>query len=103
MAKVEEIKNKGLDIEWNMTIPANEINVILEKKYKELSQNIKIPGFRPGKVPISIIKKRYSKSIMSETLDQLINDNLREVLLEKKIRPSEFLKHFIWKESSFHP
>ena len=88
MAKVEEIKNKGLDIEWNMTIPANEINVILEKKYKELSQNIKIPGFRPGKVPISIIKKRYSKSIMSETLDQLINDNLREVLLEKKIRPS---------------
>ncbi len=88
MAKIEEIKNKGLDIEWNMTIPANEINVILEKKYKELSQNIKIPGFRPGKVPITIIKKRYSKSIMSEILDQLINDNLREVLLEKKIRPS---------------
>ncbi len=37
---------------------------------------------------ISIIKKRYSKSVMSEILDNLINDNLREVLLEKRIRPS---------------
>ncbi len=88
MTKIEEIKNKGLDIEWNMTIPASKINVILDKKYKELSQSIKIPGFRPGKVPITIIKKRYSKSIMTEILDNLINDNLREVLLEKKIRPS---------------
>ena len=84
MTKIEEIKNKGLDIEWNMTIPANKINVILDKKYLELSQNIKIPGFRPGKVPIAIVKKRYSKSVMSEILDNLINDNLREVLLEKK-------------------
>ena len=57
MNKIEEIKNKGLDIEWNMTIPADHINVILDKKYQELSQNIKIPGFRPGKVPIAIIKK----------------------------------------------
>ena len=88
MTKIEEIKNKGLDIEWNMTIPADKINVILDKKYQELSQNIKIPGFRPGKVPIAIVKKRYSKSVMSEILDNLINDNLREVLLEKKIRPS---------------
>ncbi|MAI29617.1 MAG: trigger factor [Rickettsiales bacterium] len=88
MTKIEEIKNKGLDIEWNMTIPADKINVILNKKYQELSQNIKVPGFRPGKVPIAIIKKRYSKSVMSEILDNLINDNLREVLLEKKIRPS---------------
>ena len=88
MTKIEEIKNKGLDIEWNMTIPAEKINVILDKKYQELSQNINIPGFRPGKVPIAIIKKRYSKSVMSEILDNLINDNLREVFLEKKIRPS---------------
>ena len=88
MTKIEEIKNKGLDIEWNMTIPANKINGILDKKYQELSQTIKIPGFRPGKVPIAIIKKRYSKSVMSEILDKLINDNLRDVLIEKKIRPS---------------
>ena len=41
MTKIEEIKNKGLDIEWNMTIPADKINVILDKKYQELSQNVK--------------------------------------------------------------
>ncbi len=88
MTKIKEIRNKGLDIEWNMTIPSDKINVILDKKYQELSQKVRIPGFRPGKVPIAIIKKRYAKSVMSEILDKLINDNLREVLLEKKIRPS---------------
>ena len=41
MTKIEEIKNKGLDVEWNMTIPADKINVILDKKYQELSQNVK--------------------------------------------------------------
>ena len=40
--KIEEIKKKGLDIEWNLTIPAEKINPILDKKYNDLSQNVKI-------------------------------------------------------------
>ena len=86
--KIKELKNKGLDIEWDMIIPAEKIDPILDKKYSELSRNVKIPGFRPGKVPLQIIKKRYSKTVLSETLDGLINDNLRQALIEKKIKPS---------------
>ena len=86
--KIKELKNKGLDLEWSMTIPANEINSILDRKYSELSSNVKIPGFRPGKVPLQLIKKRYSKTVLSETLDGLINDNLRQALIEKKIKPA---------------
>ena len=48
---------------------------------------MKLPGFRPGKVPINIIKKRFSQSVVSEVLDSVINENLRKALLEKKIRP----------------
>ena len=86
--KIEEIKKKGLDIEWNLTIPAEKINPILDKKYNDLSQNVKIPGFRPGKVPLNMIRKRYSQNVISETLDALINENVRKALLDKKIRPS---------------
>tara|TARA_B100000287_G_scaffold52310_1_gene46149 strand:- start:1319 stop:2635 length:1317 start_codon:yes stop_codon:yes gene_type:complete len=86
--KIEEIKKKGLDIEWNLTIPAEKINPILDKKYNDLSQNVKIPGFRPGKVPLNMIRKRYSQNVISDTLDALINENVRKALLDKKIRPS---------------
>ena len=86
--KIDEKKNKGLDLEWNVTIPSSLINPRLEEKYSNLGKNLKIPGFRQGKVPINIIKKRFSQSVISETLDTIINDNLRKVFFEKKIKPS---------------
>ena len=86
--KIEEKKNDGLDLEWNVIIPSSSINPKLEEKYTNLGKNLKIPGFRQGKVPINIIKKRFSQSVISETLDTIINDNLRKALFEKKIKPS---------------
>ena len=86
--KIEEKKNEGLDLEWNVIIPSSSINPKLEEKYTNLGKNLKIPGFRQGKVPINIIKKRFSQSVISETLDTIINDNLRKALFEKKIKPS---------------
>ena len=85
--KIEE-KNKGLDLEWKVVIPSSSINNKLDEKYSDLVTNVKLPGFRPGKVPINIIKKRFSKSVVSEVLDNVINENLRKALSEKKIRPS---------------
>ena len=56
--KIEELKGtKDLEIEWKVTIPASEINIELDKKYFEIQQQVKIPGFRQGKVPLSEIKK----------------------------------------------
>ena len=86
--KIVEVKKKGLDLEWDLTIPAENINKLLNEKYRDISTKVKIPGFRQGRVPLEIIKSRYSKSIISETLDGLINDNVRQALIEKKISPS---------------
>lgn len=86
--KIEEKKNKGLDLEWKVLIPSSFINPKLDEKYKDLAKNVKIPGFRPGKVPVNIIKKRFSQSVISEILDTVINENLRNAFLDKKIRPS---------------
>ena len=86
--KIEEKKNKGLDLEWKVTIPSSSINIKLDEKYNELVKSVKIPGFRQGKVPVNVIKKRFSKSVISEVLDTTINENLRKALSEKKIRPS---------------
>ena len=87
--KIEELKKtKDLDIEWKVTIPAPEINSELDKKYLEIQKDIKIPGFRQGKVPLNIIKDRYSKNVLPEVTDRVINKNLTKAILEKKLKPA---------------
>ena len=87
--KIEELKKtKDLDVEWKVTIPAPEINIELDKKYLEIQKDIKIPGFRQGKVPLNIIKDRYSKNVLPEVTDKLINENLTKAILEKKLKPA---------------
>ena len=86
--KIDEIKSKGLDREWNITIPAEVINKKLLEKYTKISSTVKLPGFRPGKVPMNIIKQRYSQSIMPEVLDELVNSSLKEAVIERNIKPS---------------
>ncbi len=87
--KIEELKNtKDLDVEWKVTIPAPEINNELDKKYLEIQKDIKIPGFRQGKVPLNIIKDRYAKNILPEVTDKVINKNLTKAIVEKKLKPA---------------
>ena len=86
--KVEEVKTKGLDVEWNVTVPAVKINEKINERYVKIAGTAKLPGFRPGKVPMNIIKQRYSASILPEVLDEVVNSSLKEVVVEKKIQPS---------------
>ena len=86
--KVEEIKTKGLDIEWNVTIPAIKINEKLNERFLKIADTVKLPGFRPGKVPMTIVKQRYSSKVLPEVLDEIVNTTLKEVVINKKIQPS---------------
>ena len=87
--KIEELKKTNhLNVEWKVTIPAPEINIELDKKYLEIQKDVKIPGFRQGKVPLSIIKDRYSKNVLPEVTDKVINENLTKAILEKKLKPA---------------
>ena len=86
--RIDELKSKGLDVEWNITVPANVIKIKISEKYEKISSSINLPGFRPGKVPLNIIKQRYSKSIMPEVLDEVVNDTLKNAVLKKKLKPS---------------
>ena len=87
--KIEELKKtKDLDVEWKVIIPAPEINTELDKKYLEIQKDVKIPGFRQGKVPLNIIKERYSKNVLPEVTDNVINKKLTKAILEKKLKPA---------------
>ena len=86
--KIDELNSKGLDREWKVTIPASLVNEKLSAKYIEISNTAKLPGFRPGKVPINLVKQKYSQSVMPNVLDEIINTSIRKAVKDKNIQPS---------------
>jgi len=68
-------------------IPPEKVRQEIEGKYREMSRRIKIKGFRPGKVPRSIIKSYYGKTIEQEVSSQFIQETFPEALKETDLKP----------------
>jgi len=85
---VTETAHEGLSRTWRVVVPATEIGANVDKRLTELSKTIKMPGFRPGKVPLSLVKKRYGSSVMGEVLEKTVQDSSAKVLEEKAVRPA---------------
>ena len=56
---VTETANEGLSRSWRVVVPATEIGANVDRRLTELSKTMKMPGFRPGKIPMALLKKRY--------------------------------------------
>lgn len=84
---IKETKSEGLSREYNITISAADFNAAVEKKLHEISKNVAMAGFRAGKVPFSMIEKKYKGNAMSEALDDMLRDSVNDLLKEKDLRP----------------
>ena len=86
--QVKEIKSEGLNIEMEVTVPANDIRKEQEIRLKEVGKTAKVPGFRPGKVPMKMLEQKYGRAVMGEVLESLVNKTTAKVLKDKNIRPA---------------
>ncbi len=86
--QVTETSADGLRREYNIVVPAGDIEDKLVGRLTEIGQSITVPGFRPGKVPIGILKKRYGDSVRGEILEQAIQDATESALTENELRPA---------------
>jgi len=86
--QVKEVKSDGLSRELEITVPANEIEKHIESRLVEVGKTVKMPGFRPGKVPMDMLKKRYGRAVMGEVLESAVNDSTAQVIKDKKLRPA---------------
>jgi len=97
--QVKELSSSKSEKEYSITIPAKEIETAIESKALEIAKEAKIDGFRTGKVPISIIKKRYKENILSETLDSFINQTSKKIIEDNKLtlatRPNIEISSFV--------
>ena len=86
--EVKEVHSKGLSKEFLVTIPHAEISSKIQKGLESRAKTAKISGFRPGKVPVSVIEQRQGNEIVSEVIDDLLNETAQKVILDHKLRPA---------------
>src|SRR5471032_1372214 len=85
---VTETANEGLSRSWRVVVPATEIGANVDRRLTELSKTKKMPGFRPGKIPMALVKKRYGQSVMGEVLEKTVQDSSSKLLQDHDVRPA---------------
>ena len=83
--EIKEKKTTGLKREFEITITSKTINELIQNKISELAPKASIPGFRPGKVPHSIIKSRFGKQIFGEVVNESLNNASKKIVDDFKI------------------
>ena len=86
--QVKQLKEDGLNHELEITIKADEIAQRVDERLNEVSKTVKMPGFRPGKVPLQLMKQKYGQSVMGEVLESAVNESSVKAMSDKKITPA---------------
>ena len=84
--KIEKHIKKGLSTTLSILIEKKEIEKKLEIKLEDLKTKVSLKGFRPGKVPSSVIKKQFGKAIYGEVIDDLLKESSQQAIKQKKIK-----------------
>jgi trigger factor len=85
---ITETLNDGLKRSYAVVIGATELAGKLEAEVAKITPQIKMPGFRPGKVPSNLIKKMHGPSLEGQVLEGSIQDVTQKILTDYKIRPA---------------
>jgi trigger factor len=86
--KTVETENEGLKRAYTLTIPAKDIDARVDGEVKRLAPTVRMPGFRPGKVPPNLIRKMHGEALMREALNTAVQDSVQKLLADKKLRPA---------------
>lgn len=87
--KISILKQEGLTQNFKVVVPAADFSKMINEKLIKLGKNVKIDGFRPGKVPANILKQRYMGDALSQTVDKVIDDAVKQIYAEHKIRQAD--------------
>ncbi len=85
--QVKETKSEGLRREYKIAVPAKEIETRIGDRLGDIARTAHLPGFRPGKAPMAVLKKKYGEAVRGEVLERALNDTTRQAMADKGIRP----------------
>src|SRR5580692_1358048 len=84
--QVKETVADGLKHEFQISVPASDLDAKADARLVDLKDKVRLNGFRPGKVPVSHLKKVYGRSVMAETVEQTIRDTNSQIFTERGFR-----------------
>ena len=83
--KVTVDSKKGLKTDLKVIIDKKKIKDQMDGRFEELKKTINLKGFRPGKVPVEILRKQFGKAVYGEVLDKVLKETSSKALEENKI------------------
>src|SRR5579884_720806 len=86
--QVTETSADGLKREFKIVVPADDLETQVTDRLGELGRAIQLPGFRPGKVPMQILRRRYGAAVRGEVLEGAVQDGSAEAIRERNLRPA---------------
>ena len=84
--QVTETLSEGLRRGYSVVVPAADIESKRSKRLAQLSRELKLPGFRPGKVPANLVRQRYGGAVTAEVLEESVNDATKQMLADRGLR-----------------
>ncbi len=74
--------------QFTVTVPASELDAKVTKRLEEMKPRVNLKGFRPGKAPVSFLKKQFGKSVMGEVVEQAVNEGSQKAISDNQLKPA---------------
>lgn len=79
---------EGLERKMTVEVPAEKVTSAIEAKLKNLSTQVKMSGFRPGKVPLRVVRQQFGKKVSQEVIAETMQVSYQEAVIQEKLRPA---------------
>src|SRR3546814_11039134 len=83
--KTVETLNEGLKREYRLTITATDIDARVDDEVKSVAPTVRMPGFRPGKVPPNLIRKMHGEALSADALNKAIDQGVKDLMAQEKL------------------
>ena len=88
MMQITEKSSEGLKRELSVIVGAQEIEGKITDRLTEVGKQVRLPGFRPGKVPMNLLRKRFGESVRGEVLEATVQESTQKAIEEKELKPA---------------
>ncbi len=89
---------QGLERRLTITVPADTVDSAVKSRLQQLAKTQRINGFRPGKVPVNVIKKRFGQAVRQEVAGDVMQQNFYQAVIQEKIQPAGMPKFELTKD-----
>jgi trigger factor len=86
--QITQTVSEDLRRQYTVTVAASELDAKVTKRLEEMKPRVNLKGFRPGKAPVSFLKKQFGKSVMGEVVEQAVNEGSQKAISDNQLKPA---------------